>query len=219
MFCLDDINLNIEPGEYMILLGANGSGKTLFMDGIAGRYPLETGSVLVDNSPVQGLPPEGRRIGYIPQNSGLFSKMSVEENISFGLRMKRGERREMKLRVSEWMDRLNLERLKERDVLTLSGGERQRVALARALVLNPKLLLLDEPLSAVDPAGRNHLMELFSELHREMGFSVLHVTHDLKVAETLGQKIAVLEAGRMQKQVCYQELSRVYSGVSLRVQA
>lgn len=211
--------MNIEPGEYMILLGANGSGKTLLLDGIAGRYPLETGSVLVNNSPVQGLPPEGRRIGYIPQNSGLFSRMSVGENISFGLRMKRGDKRDMTLRETEWMERLDLTYLKERNVLSLSGGERQRVALARALVLNPRLLLLDEPLSAVDPAGRNRLMELLHELHREMGLSVLHVTHDLRVAETLGQRIAVLEAGRMRNRVCHQELSKVYRGESLSAQA
>jgi ABC-type Fe3+/spermidine/putrescine transport system ATPase subunit len=215
LFCLEDINLIIDPGEYMILLGSNGSGKTLLMDGIAGRYPLNSGSIMVDRRAVESLMPERRKIGYIPQNSGLFSKMSVEQNISFGMRMKKSDQLLILHRVREWMERLDLTHLRDRSVSSLSGGERQRVALARAMVLEPQLLLLDEPLSAVDPAGCKQLMEMLKSLQREKHISVLHVTHDLAVAQVLGQKIAVLAAGRMQTGVCYQELSKVYSGGGL----
>jgi ABC-type Fe3+/spermidine/putrescine transport system ATPase subunit len=215
LFCLEDINLIIDPGEYMILLGSNGSGKTLLMDGISGRYPLNSGSIMVDRRAVESLMPERRKIGYIQQNSGLFSKMSVEQNISFGMRMRKRDQLLILHRVSEWMERLDLTHLRDRSVSSLSGGERQRVALARAMVLEPQLLLLDEPLSAVDPAGCKQLMEMLKSLQREKHISVLHVTHDLAVAEVLGQKIAVLAAGRMQTGVCYQELSKVYSGGGL----
>ena len=192
-FSLGDINLRVKR-EYFILLGHSGAGKTLLLECISGLYSIDMGGIFLNGEEITRLPPEERNIGYVPQDYCLFPNLNVRENIEFSFRVK-GISSENE--VEEIMDLLNISDLENRSVETLSGGEKQRVALARALVYCPKILLLDEPLSALDLRTREMLQYELRRIHKEIKIPIIHVTHNLDEAIGLGDRIAVMHDGRI----------------------
>jgi len=196
-FHLRQINLDVSEGEYFVILGPTGAGKTVLLEAIAGLYQLRRGRIVLDGEDVTGFPPERRGIGFVYQDYVLFPHLSVAGNIAFGLKMQRMDRRAIEERVAETGRMLGINHLLHRSPRTLSGGEQQRAALARALVVEPRLLLLDEPLSALDPETREGLQRELARLHHTLGTTILHVTHDFEEAVALGERIAVLNEGQV----------------------
>lgn len=196
---LTDLSLEIEPGELVALLGPSGCGKTTALKIIAGLLRPLKGDVLVDGGSIVRLPPERRGVAMVFQRPLLFPHMSVASNVGFGLKM-RGvfSRDEMDRRVSEALRQVRMEAYANRRPDEISGGQQQRVALARALVTRPRLLLLDEPLSALDANLREDMRELVKRLHGEGGYTTVFVTHDQEEAVVLADRIALLFNGRLQ---------------------
>lgn len=194
-FLLKGVNLRMTGKEYFIVLGPTGAGKTILLEAIAGVRPLVGGEIWVDGEEVTRLPPERRRIGIVYQDQALFPHLSVRENIAFGLACRRHMRKEVEKRVEEIAEVVRVAGLLDRSPSTLSGGEKQRVALARALVIEPRMLLLDEPLSALDPQAREQMQGELKRVHREVPAAILHVTHDFEEAVALGQQVSVLNEG------------------------
>jgi molybdate/tungstate transport system ATP-binding protein len=194
-FSLERVDLEIAAGEAFALLGPTGAGKTLLLEAIIGAVPVDRGRISIDGRDVTRLPPERRHIGIVYQDQALFPHLTVEDNIRFGRRYCSGPLPPLRpLTV-----RLGLERLLGRRIDSLSGGEKQRVALARALAVAPSVLLLDEPLSALDPNFREDIRGLIKALHRDMGITLLMVTHDFAEAHFLTQRTAVMNAGRLEQ--------------------
>jgi len=198
-FELADVCLEVEVGEYFVVLGPSGAGKTVLLQLIAGILKPDRGRVLIDGVDVTRSPPESRCIGYVPQNYALFPHLTVYSNIAFGLKLRKVPRKEVDERVRGVAEKLGIAHLLHRKPRTLSGGEAQRVALARALAIEPKVLLLDEPLSAVDPVLRWELRDYLRKIHREFEATVVHVTHDFTEALALADRIAVLNKGRVEQ--------------------
>lgn len=198
-FSLTDINLTIADGEYFVILGPTGAGKTVLIECLAGLHRTGWGEIRVDRVDVTRLTPEERDIGYVPQDYVLFPFLNVADNIAFGLKRDRKSRAEAPKRVKALAELLGISSLLGRDVRSLSGGEKQRVALARALAPSPRLLVLDEPLSNLDMQTAKHLRLELRRLHRELGVTTLHVTHNQVEAEELADRIAVLNMGRLEQ--------------------
>lgn len=196
-FHLQDITLDIRAGDYFIVLGPTGSGKTVLLETIAGLYRPRAGRILLDGEDVTTLPPEKRGVGFVYQHYALFPHLSVAENIAFGLKMQGVSEKERQNRSREMAEMLKIDHLLARKPQKLSGGEKQRAALARALVISPRLLLLDEPLSALDPETRENVQWELARLHSEMGTTTIHVTHDFEEAIALGSQVAVMHQGRI----------------------
>ncbi|MDW7992434.1 MAG: ATP-binding cassette domain-containing protein [Anaerolineae bacterium] len=192
-FSLHQVDLEIAAGEYFVLLGPTGAGKTVFLETVAGLRRPAQGYLYLGKREITRLPPEQRGVGFVYQNQSLFPHLTVAENIAFGLRLRGLPPGEVARQVEETAGALGIGHLLFRLPRTLSGGEAQRVALARALVLKPTLLLLDEPLSALDPGTREALQEELRRLHRERGTTTIHVTHNFEEAVSLGNRIAVLQ--------------------------
>jgi molybdate/tungstate transport system ATP-binding protein len=202
-----NVNLIVRTGDYFVLLGPCGSGKTKLLETVAGILPPDSGRVLLDGHDVTGLAPEKRNMGFVYQNKALFPHMSVRDNIEFGLLcrpLSRVEREHRMERVSEALGIASL--MDRRDSTSLSGGEAQKVAMARALVLEPSLLLLDEPLSSMDPGAREAFYVLLSKLPGEFGLTVIHVTHDLTEARALGKSMGVMRDGRVEQTGTVEEM-------------
>jgi molybdate/tungstate transport system ATP-binding protein len=193
-FSLDNLSLKIESGEYFIILGPTGAGKTLFLEMIAGFYSPDSGRILIDGKEVTHLPPEKHDLVFVYQDYSLFPHMTVKKNIEFGMRMKKIKSQEKLLEAAK---DLGITHLLDRYPLSLSGGEKQRVALARALVTDPKILLLDEPLSALDPRTQESARELLLALHKNRKLTVLHITHDQTEARMMADKIAIVMDGKL----------------------
>jgi molybdopterin-binding protein len=189
-FSLRDISLEINKGEYFVLLGPSGVGKTILLETIAGIYHPDRGRIWLEGRDITDLRLKDRHIGIVYQDYMLFPHLKVEENIGFGARS-RGNRQG----IIEIANLLGIGHLLSRYPKTLSGGERQRVALARALVTNPKALLLDEPLSSLDPQIGEKLRAELRRIHRLTGVTVIHVTHNFEEAFTLGDRIGVMNEG------------------------
>jgi molybdopterin-binding protein len=196
-FVLKDITLNIEEGEYFIILGPTGAGKTILLESIAGLYPIKSGEIWLRGKEVTGVEPENRKISIVYQDHVLFPHLSVKDNIVFGLKMNKATPDEQKDRLNWVAELLGISNLLHRRPDTLSGGEKQKVALGRAIVTQPELLLVDEPLSALDPETRESVQQELRQLHRALGITVLHVTHDFEEAIALGNRIAVIGEGRL----------------------
>ena len=196
-FSLCDVNLRIMDGEYFIILGPTGAGKTLLLELIAGFHKPDSGRILIDGVDVTDLPPERRSIGYVPQDYMLFPHMTVYENVEFGLRMHAMPKNERERLVTEILEFMGLTHLQDRLPMTLSGGEMQKTAVARALALRPKLLLLDEPLSALDANTQRLMRDELKRLHEELKVTVIHVTHNQVEAYVLADRLAVMRNGRI----------------------
>ena len=192
-----DLSLTVEPGELVALLGPSGCGKTTALKVVAGLLSPSTGDVLVEGRSVLGTPPERRRAAMVFQKPLLFPHMDVAGNVGFGLKM-RGTARDSEQRVAEALEQVQMEGFAGRKPGELSGGQQQRVALARALVTSPKLLLLDEPFSALDANLRSEMRGLVKCLQREGGYTTVFVTHDQEEAVVLADRIALLFDGELQ---------------------
>lgn len=194
-FLLREINLDIKPGEYFIILGPTGAGKTVLLEAIAGLYPVLEGKIWIDGREITRLNPEKRGIGIVYQDQALFPHLSVEENVAFGLKLRKCPKDEIKAKVNAMAEIVGISHLVKRSPVTLSGGEKQKVALARALVTEPRVLLLDEPLSALDPETKERMQGELREVHRRVKVTIIHVTHDFEEAIALGHRVAVLNDG------------------------
>jgi ABC-type Fe3+/spermidine/putrescine transport system ATPase subunit len=194
---LDDVSLDFPDGQIFGLLGPSGSGKTTLLRCIAGFVFPDQGSVMIGGESVERVPVEKREIGMMFQSYALFPNMSVADNIGFGLKVRHLERTEIARRVEEALELVHLEGLGGRRPHQLSGGQRQRVALARAIVTRPRVLLLDEPLSALDKALRTEMQIELRRIQREVGITTIFVTHDQEEALTLSDQIGILRAGRL----------------------
>ena len=196
-FCLREVAFSCRRGEYHILLGPTGSGKTSLIKCILGINRPRGGAILLDGRDLTGLPPEKRRLGYLPQNYALFPHLTVEGNIRFGLFARRLPAGEAERLLRRQCAALGIENLRERNVRTLSGGEQQKVALARALIAEPEVILLDEPFSAIDEGSRRLLWFELKQAIGQAGVTAVHITHNLEEAYTLGDKLSVLIDGRL----------------------
>ena len=194
---LDDINLTFAEGEFFGLLGPSGSGKTTLLRLIAGFIFADAGSVHIDGISVGNITVEKREIGMVFQNSALFPNMSVTENIAFGLRVRHVSAAETRERVSQALALVQLEDFGERRAHQLSGGQKQRVALARAVVTRPRVLLLDEPLSALDKGLRTDMQIELRRIQQEIGITTIFVTHDQEEAMMMSDTIGILQDGRI----------------------
>jgi ABC-type sugar transport system ATPase subunit len=207
-FCLDRVNLSVDEGDYFAILGPTGSGKTLLLESIAGLYKNKSGSIWIDGEDVSLKTPEERKIGYVPQDFVLFPFLSVRENILFPLQERHKMTQESLSNFEGIVDLLRIDSILERQIRKLSGGEKQRTALARALVTQPKLLLLDEPYSSLDVGLRRKLWLEMKELHKQLGATTIHVTHDLGEAFTLAENAAVMISGRVEQMGKKEAISR-----------
>ena len=195
-FSLKDVDISCRKGEYHILLGPSGSGKSTLLKSLLGFHRLRSGRIRLDGREITRELPERRRIGYVPQNYALFPHLNVEGNLRFGLRARRNTlAHEADALVNQLCGMLRIDALRSRRVQNLSGGERQKVALGRALCTRPEIILLDEPFSSIDEGGRRRLWFELKQSVAEIGITVLHVTHNLDEAYTLGERLSVLIDG------------------------
>ncbi|MFI5012343.1 MAG: ABC transporter ATP-binding protein [Hyphomicrobiales bacterium] len=194
---LDGVSLTIRSNEFFTLLGPSGCGKTTLLRLIAGFETQDRGSILVHGQTLDGLPPFRRPVNTVFQSYAVFPHMSVEGNIAFGLQMQRRPRADIAARVKEMLALVRLEGLEQRKPAQLSGGQQQRVALARALATEPRVLLLDEPLSALDQKLRTGMQLELKRLQAEVGITFIFVTHDQHEALTMSDRIAVMNGGRI----------------------
>jgi len=194
-FKLHDVSVRVESGEFFVILGPSGAGKTVLLDLIAGFVAPQQGRVLLDRTDVTFLPTEKRHIGYMLQNYALFPNMSVRKNIEFGLRYTKLP--DHRRRVEDIMELVGVSKLSDRTPTTLSGGEHQRVALARTLIVEPAVVLLDEPLSALDVQSRDLLREELRDIIDQFEITALFVTHDQTEARLLADRLGVMWSGRL----------------------
>lgn len=206
-FLLGPLDFDLERGGYLTILGPSGAGKTVLLEVCLGLVAPAGGRLWLDGTDATRLPPEQRQIAYLPQDLALFPHLSVQDNIRFGARQRRLDPALAEERLQELTALLDLGPLLERrSVVTLSGGEKQRVALARALLSAPQLLLLDEPFSALDAAIKRQLQIKLRQINRQLGVTILHVTHDQEEAFLLGERIAVLIGGRLRQVGCRDDI-------------
>ena len=197
-FSLHDVGFAVPPDSYGVLMGPTGCGKTTLIEIICGLRRPSSGRVLINGIDVTREPPGNRGVGYVPQDGALFPTLTVRQQIGFALRIRRRSRQHIASRVDELAGRLGLTHLLDRKPAGLSGGERQRIALGRALAAEPAVLLLDEPLSALDEDTRCDLRDLLKSVQREHRASVLHVTHDRAEATDLADVLLVMADHRVQ---------------------
>ncbi len=205
---LRGVSLTIESGEFFSVLGPSGCGKTTLLRMIAGFEKLSSGSILLDGRDITGLPPQDRHIGMVFQNYALFPHMTVVENIAYGLKMRKMRKEEIRTRVDQALGSVGLDSKAGTPVPYLSGGEQQRVALARAMVLEPQVLLCDEPLSNLDLALRMQMRAEIRSLQRRTGITTVYVTHDQTEAMGLSDHVAVLRDGNLEQAGSPEEVYR-----------
>lgn len=195
---VDHLNLDIAEGEFLTLLGPSGSGKTTTLMMLAGFEKPSSGEVIFDGKRINDTPTYARNFGMVFQNYALFPHMTVAQNLAFPLRMHKFAKHEIEARVNRALDMIRLDKVADRRPVQLSGGQQQRVALARALVFEPKMVLLDEPLGALDKQLREHMQLEIRELHEKLGLTMLYVTHDQSEALTMSDRVAIFNEGRIQ---------------------
>ena len=197
-FSLEGISFQVEEGEFFALIGPTGSGKTLILESIAGLIKPTSGRIFLAGRDVTGLDPEQRGVGIVYQDHALFPHLNVRKNITYGLRyLAKGSAAAAEKEVLTLCERLGISHLLDRGVANLSGGEKQRVSLARALSVKPRVLLLDEPLSALDPNFRGEIRDMLADLHHETGLTCLMVSHDFSEVRSLAGRAAVIRKGRL----------------------
>ncbi|RLD07587.1 MAG: ABC transporter [Chloroflexota bacterium] len=223
-FSLKNLDLEVRQGEYFVLLGPTGAGKTVLLEALAGIIPLQSGSILLEGTDITVYPPELRRVGFVYQDFALFPHLTVAGNISFGLQNSwrmadytgdsarkkifplpwmrlilkgKSHQQAIKAKVEQISSLFKIRHLLERSPNSLSGGEKQRVAMARALITTPQILLLDEPLSSLDPETREGIQRELRRIHQELGTTTLHITHNFEVAAALADRIGVIMDGKI----------------------
>ncbi len=199
VIAVDDVSLDIAPGEFVTLLGPSGSGKTTTLMMLAGFEIPTAGEIYVDEDEIAAVPPYRRNIGMVFQNYALFPHMTVGENIAFPLQMRKMSKAEIAHQSREVLDLVGLPGYEGRYPRQLSGGQQQRVAVARALVFNPRVLLMDEPLGALDKQLRERLQLEIKALHEQLGVTIIYVTHDQEEALVMSDRIAVMNDGRIEQ--------------------
>lgn len=196
-FVMESLNLEISDGEYFVLMGLSGAGKSLLLKAVCGLQPIKSGSISISGRDITRKHPRERGLGYVPQKSLLFPNMNVRRNIQFPLEVNGTSNAVVDEKVSEISKMLGVESLLERNVSNLSGGESQKVALARALISRPALLLLDEPISAVDEPTRRDICADLRRVQRELGISTVHVCHSVDEAKSVADRVSVMANGRL----------------------
>jgi molybdate/tungstate transport system ATP-binding protein len=198
-FQLNEVSIEVSHSEYFSLLGPAGSGKTLFLECLCGLVQPMSGQIYIDGEDVTNLEPRARGIGYVPQDYALFPNLSVERNIGFGLRVRGHNREAITSKITQVIEMLGIVNLLKRSVYGLSGGEKQRVALARALVMEPKVLLLDEPVCALDEATRQDICAQLHSVQRQLGLTTIHVSHNLEETFSVADRAGILYRGNLQQ--------------------
>lgn len=198
-FSLSDVSLQVMTGQYAVLMGQTGCGKTSILESICGLRRLHSGRILIDETDVTDWPPGDRQIGYVPQDLALFPTYTVQEHLEFALRLQKQPRKLIAERTAEMADVLGISHLRRRNVDGLSGGESQRVALGRALAFRPSVLLLDEPLSALDEETRDEMQALLTTVKETTGVTTLHITHNRQEAEALADRRFTLKDGVLEE--------------------
>lgn len=198
-FAVDNVDLRADPGEFLTLLGPSGSGKTTTLNMIAGFVAPTSGRIQLDDREIEHLPPHKRNIGMVFQQYALFPHMTVFENVAFPLKQRKLDGKEIRMRVSQTLDLVGLGDRAHSYPKQLSGGQQQRVALARAIVFRPSLLLMDEPLGALDRQLREHMKLEIKRIHVEIGITFVYVTHDQEEALTMSDRIAIFNQGRIEQ--------------------
>src|SRR6266571_3717373 len=196
---INDLSLDVRDGEFMVLVGPSGCGKSTALRSIAGLEEITGGTIQIGDRVVNDLPPKDRDIAMVFQNYALYPHMTVEQNLAFGLQLRKTPKEEIKRRVDEAAQMLGLEEFLKRKPAALSGGQRQRVAMGRAIVREPQAFLMDEPLSNLDAKLRVSMRASLSQLHERLGVTTVYVTHDQVEAMTLGQRVCVMREGRIQQ--------------------
>lgn len=203
---VDDVSLDIDEGAFVTLLGPSGSGKTTMLRLLAGFDLPTSGEIIIEGRSVAGLPPSERNIGMVFQHYALFPHLNVRQNIEYGLKMRRWAAAARARRVEELLAMVRLEPMASRMPRQLSGGQQQRIAIARALAYSPSILLMDEPLGALDRALRVEMAEEIRRIHRTSGTTFIYVTHDRDEAMTLADRVLIMHAGRIVADDCPEEL-------------
>jgi multiple sugar transport system ATP-binding protein len=196
---IDDLSLDVKDGEFMVFVGPSGCGKSTALRSIAGLEEITSGTIQIGDRIVNDLPPKDRDIAMVFQNYALYPHMTVEQNLAFGLQLRKTPKDEIKRRVDDAAQMLGLEQYLKRKPGALSGGQRQRVAMGRAIVREPQAFLMDEPLSNLDAKLRVSMRASLNQLHERLGVTTVYVTHDQVEAMTLGDRVCVLRDGRLQQ--------------------
>ncbi len=203
---IQNLDLSVRQGEFLTLLGGSGSGKTTTLMMLAGFETPTRGHILVKGKPIEHLPPHRRGIGVVFQNYALFPHMTVAQNLAYPLRMRKKSHVETQMKVDKAIEMVRLEGMQHRRPAELSGGQQQRVALARALVFEPDLVLMDEPLGALDKTLREHMQYEIKQIHRDLGVTMVYVTHDQSEALAMSDRIAIFQGGAVAQIASPQEL-------------
>ena len=199
VFVIKDLNLDIQRGEFLTLLGPSGSGKTTCLMMLAGFEPATHGEIFLDDKPINSVPPHKRGLGMVFQNYALFPHMTIAENLAFPLEVRKMGKSERDEKVKKALDMVQLSAFSDRRPSQLSGGQQQRVAVARALVFDPEVVLMDEPLGALDKNLREQMQYEIKHIHERLGVTVLYVTHDQSEALTMSNRVAVFDGGIIQQ--------------------
>lgn len=194
-----NVDFSVEEGGFFSILGSSGCGKTTLLRIIAGFQQESEGDVIIRGQSMKGIPPEKRPVNIVFQNLALFPMMNVRENIAFGLKMQKLKKADMNYKINEMLERVGLNGYEKKKVTDLSGGQRQRVAIARSLVMNPSILLLDEPLGALDRKLREHMKVELKLLQKEIGTTFVYITHDQSEALVMSDKVAVMHDGQFEQ--------------------
>lgn len=210
-FFLKDINLRLDKGDYLVIIGKSGMGKTVFLETLAGRHKIRGGSIKKSGQEISKAPPENRDVGFVYQNYELFNHLKVSENILFPLKFQKISKTDMKEKTEEMMDILGISHIKDRYPKALSGGEKQRVAIGRSIIKSPKLLLLDEPFSALDYITKEAVKDMLKEIHKRFKPTVIHVTHDLKEAMYFADKIGIIKDNTIKRVFDKEEINKLES--------